>query len=68
MLTLVPQQPPQAKMPIPIIFVKRVVFSDSADNVLKVYEVGDLAFATFDTGHYYVLGWGGIYHDEAERV
>ena len=49
-------------------FTARVVFRDSAGTVLRVFEVGDTTTATHDNGHYFMTTWGGIYHDEAERV
>jgi hypothetical protein len=51
-----------------IAFTERVVFKDRMDNVLKVYEAGDVVKATADTGSYFVTSMGGIYHSEARRI
>jgi len=47
-------------------FTKQVVFKDNRGNITHVFEIGDILQASHDTGHYYITGVGGIYHDEAE--
>lgn len=49
-------------------FTKEVVFKDMHGTVLKTYAVGDQIDYTAKAGHYWVVGMGGIYFDEAKEV
>ena len=58
------------KSPTPflIVITEKVTFKDRTGTVLKVYEVGDVIYATAELNHCYATTMGGIFFTEARKV